>query len=72
MAERHPRFECQQTFGLDGLSGRFRYPQQPGRPPDEREITRRVRCRDEQQALRVGGQCHQPPREAVHHLFGHR
>ena len=70
MTEHNSFAESQQAIRFDGVSGRFRDTEPLSRPPDKRQIARRVRRGDEQQAPRVTRKPRQPAREALLDLSG--
>jgi hypothetical protein len=64
MAERHRVVEGQEAFRLDHVCGRFRDPEQLGRPPQQHGIPERLRRGHEQERSRLERRPGQPAREA--------
>src|SRR5690348_11503893 len=63
MTERHGAIERQQAFRLDGLGGRLRDAELPGRAPEKRGIAERLCRREQQQPSRIAWEPRQPPSE---------
>jgi hypothetical protein len=65
MTENHPDTKLQQIFRFDGLRDRLGDPEQPGCPPHDGRVARRIGRRDEQQATRITRKLRQAPCEAL-------
>jgi hypothetical protein len=72
MTKGHLDTEFHQPLGLGGIGGLGLDPEPVRRPPQQRRVAERLRCREQQQPARGQGKRRQPPREAVLDATGQR